>query len=337
MTVSKRNGVLTWMQAVGCLLVIFGHSYPFVTEYPDVLQSVKVFIYEFHMPLFVFCSGVLLILSGAAEKYDFPTYLKRRAMRLLLPYFVLSLLGIVPKVLFSSVLNDSLHFDAFEILRAFFSPRNNIWGHFWFLPMIFFLGIFGYLLLRVSKKKWLRCAALAICFAALFAPDLTEWMGVDDLLHNAFYFVLGMCVSDLFAREREVPAWKAIILGVISFAAAVAVFLCPDLHSVLTTLKGAAIACLMIASAACLLTPLARRHDPQKYPILSRTFSIFILSWPCQLAVEVLTERLLHLKYYVIMPSMFLTGVIVPCVVIFLVDLLEKRRRHKPLTRLIGG
>lgn len=325
------------MQVVGCALVIFGHSYPFVTEYPDILQSIKVFLYEFHMPLFVFCSGVLLVLSGATEKYDFPTYLRRRAMRLLLPYFVLSLLGIVPKVLFSSVLNDSLHFDAFEIFRAFFSPRNNIWGHFWFLPMIFLLGILGYLLLRVSKKKWVRYAALAVSFAALFAPKLTDWMGVDDLVQNAFYFVLGMCVSDLFLEDWNILTWKLTVSGVLLFAAAVAVFLFPAPSPAVRTLKGALIACLMIAACACLLTPLARRHDPQKYPILHRTFSIFILSWPCQLAVEVLTERLLHLKYYVIMPCMFLTGVLVPCVVILLIDLLEKRRRHKPLTRLIGG
>lgn len=90
----------------------------------------KLFVYSFHMPVFVFCSGVLLVLSDADRKYTFPAYLKRRALRLLLPYFVFSLIGIVPKVLLSSVLNDSLRFEFLQIVRAFLVPRESIWGHF---------------------------------------------------------------------------------------------------------------------------------------------------------------------------------------------------------------
>jgi len=333
----KRNRTLAWMQVIGCILVIFGHSYPFITEYPSILHSIKVFIYQFHMPLFVFCSGVLLVLSNAVEKYSFSAYLRRRAMRLLVPYFVLSVIGIVPKILFSSVLNDSLHFDLFELFRAFFSPRNNIWGHFWFLPMIFLLGVFGYLLLRASKKMWVRYLALVISFCALFLPNLTDWLGVNDLLGNAAYFVLGMCVSDFFTEKKEIPVRKECQIGVAALVAAVAIFLCPDYFPAIKTLKGAVIAFLMISATCFLLMPFARRYDSNAHPILNRTFSIFILSWPCQLAVEVLTERVLHLDYYIIMPCMLLSGIFIPCVLILLVDHIEKNHKYKPITRVIGG
>ena len=95
---TKRIPALTWVQFFCCLLVIYGHSFPFVTSYPKALEISKQFVYAFHMPAFVFCSGVLLVVSDAAQKYSFSSYLKRRAVRLLLPYMVFSLLGILPKI-----------------------------------------------------------------------------------------------------------------------------------------------------------------------------------------------------------------------------------------------
>ncbi len=146
-------GFITWMQMIGCFLVILGHSYPFVTEVPSWARSLQVFIYDFHMPLFVWCSGYLLVAARQAEKYAFGEYAKHRAVHILLPYLAFSLIGIVPKVLLSGFLNDSLSFDYIAIIRAFLVPRESIWGHFWFLPMIFFLGLIGYGLEYFAQKR----------------------------------------------------------------------------------------------------------------------------------------------------------------------------------------
>lgn len=55
----KRVPLITWMQVFGCFCVILGHSFPFVTEIPRSLITFRLFLYSFHMPLFVFCGGVL--------------------------------------------------------------------------------------------------------------------------------------------------------------------------------------------------------------------------------------------------------------------------------------
>lgn len=44
---------ITLAQVIGCVLVIFGHSFPFVTEVPRAVRESQVFLYAFHMPLFV--------------------------------------------------------------------------------------------------------------------------------------------------------------------------------------------------------------------------------------------------------------------------------------------
>lgn len=137
---------VTWMQMIGCVLVILGHSYTFVSEIPSAALSIRTFIYYFHMPLFVWCSGYLLVKTKQCDKYSFSEYTKRRFLRIMVPYFLFSLIGIIPKIALSSVLNDSLEIDG--LIRAFLVPRESIWGHFWFLPMIFFLGLIGYLICK---------------------------------------------------------------------------------------------------------------------------------------------------------------------------------------------
>ncbi len=140
---------ITWMQIIGCVLVILGHSYPFVTAIPRWAKELQLFIYDFHMPIFVWCSGYLLTATKQTMKHSFREYCYRRFVRILLPYFLFSIVGIVPKVFFAGVLNDQLPADIGEIIRVFLVPRESIWGHFWFLPMIFFLGIIGYLATKI--------------------------------------------------------------------------------------------------------------------------------------------------------------------------------------------
>ncbi len=146
-------GVITIMQIVSCVLVIFGHSYPFVTEIPEWVIDIRTFIYDFHMPVFVWCSGYLFVATMQAEKYSFVEYVKRRAARILLPYFVISIAGIFPKAVLTSLINDKLNFDFISILSSLFIPREGVWGHFWFLPMIFFLGLLACLVHYVSTKR----------------------------------------------------------------------------------------------------------------------------------------------------------------------------------------
>ena len=43
--------------------------------------------------------------------------------------------------------------------------------------------------------------------------------------------------------------------------------------------------------------------------LIAQTYQIFILSWPCQLIVEIIIERILHLQWWIILPSVFLAGV----------------------------
>ena len=125
---------------IGILLVVFGHSYPLTGEIPKVLDIVRSFIYCFHMPLFVFISAYLVSKTGSIEKYGAKQYIQKRFVKLMVPYFGLSVLGFLPKILMSGFINDEVEFSFTYFIRTLLVPRENVWGHFWFIPMLFVGG-----------------------------------------------------------------------------------------------------------------------------------------------------------------------------------------------------
>lgn len=65
------------IQIVATYLVILGHSYPFVTPLPEWLIQTQIFIYCFHMPLFVWISGYLLIYTRQTVRNTAQAFIKK--------------------------------------------------------------------------------------------------------------------------------------------------------------------------------------------------------------------------------------------------------------------
>lgn len=74
-------------------------------------------------------AGFLLARSGRVEHIGYGAWLRQKALRLLTPYFVLSAAALIPKY--------ALEHGGFQgltlsyVAAAFFAPRQNVWGHFW--------------------------------------------------------------------------------------------------------------------------------------------------------------------------------------------------------------
>lgn len=65
------------LRGIAMFLVVYGHT--------SQNAEIKKYIYAFHMPLFFIISGFVYHCTS------YPKYMKRKAQRLLLPYFVLIL------------------------------------------------------------------------------------------------------------------------------------------------------------------------------------------------------------------------------------------------------
>lgn len=337
----KELKYITLAQVVGCLLVILGHSYPFVTYMPEKVADSRIFIYAFHMPLFVFCSGYLFAYTDQTQRKTFGTYVKQRALKLLIPYFVLSLIGLLPKYLASSVLNDSLQMDAMSLTRAFLVPRENIWGHFWFLPMIFFLGVISYLIDKYvlrsinNKAKWGIVFMLSLIIVILFKPNsLCLWFGINDIIKYGWCYALGVALYYLLGDLSKIATCSRLALLAASGGAILTIstlWFIADLHNITFV-----IGVLMVFAILCICVVWSDYTKINKQSLIAQTYQIFILSWPCQLVAEILLERILHLQWWIILPIVFATGVIGPIIILVLIDKLEKKTKTHLLSFILG-
>ncbi len=338
---NTRLQYITLSQVMGCLLVIFGHSYPFVTEVPGALIDIRTFVYYFHMPLFVWCSGYLFVKTNQSTKYSFSRYSFRRLKKLIVPYAAFSFIGLMPKILFSAVLNDSAQMGFAGMVRVFLVPRENIWGHFWFLPMIFFMGLAGYGIDKFYigksdkyKISVFAAATVILVFMSFIRFSGDEWLGIRDFLKYMWVYTLGMMCA-LFPEKdrREIK----LVVPILLLVASIAVFLAmSQMVFIVRTLRSMIISVLMTTAVVTACRIFENRIRVPANSVILQTFTIFILSWPCQLAAEVVLERLLYAPMLVTSLAMLVAGIVGPIVIIKLVDLFEQKTNTRILSFLLG-
>lgn len=329
------------IQIVATYLVILGHSYPFITPLPEWLIQTQIFIYCFHMPLFVWISGYLLIYTQQADRYSTKAFIKKRTLKLLVPYVVLSVIAFVPKLFLQTYLNDSVSFDAYSMLRMFLVPRENVWGHFWFLPMIFLLGITGIVVDKILSKfykpkvGWLLILGISFVFyCAFFKSQISPWFSIDDIINFGWIFVLGILCAYYHVLAR---LNKNIFSAICAFGVAVIVFMGSKVCTMPLYLTNAVIAVIMIYSLCEFCSYFAPKLKISRNSVYAQTFTMFLLSWPCQAIVNVLLERLFHCPYYIIIPFQFGIGVIMPMLIIWLIRMIETRYNFHYISFCLGN
>lgn len=209
-------------RGLGILLVVAGH-HPLVADQPGKLFAL---IFAFHLPLFFFLSGMLF-----KPTQPLGTLLARRANGLLKPYAVVLLSIVAAQVLL-------LHRDAGPLLaRVLYGTGNTVASiPMWFLPHLWLLAAFGWVLLRLVGSASSLAARVALLTALLVMGSLSAhyfgshpWypIGPDrlvlglpwslDLLPLAgFYFLLGYYTREQSAHMSFKPWW--LIASLLAFA-----------------------------------------------------------------------------------------------------------------------
>jgi|GEM_PF-2301012 len=322
-------------QVIGCLLVVFGHSYPFNVYIPALLESIKNFVYCFHMPLFVFVSGFLVVKADSIKKYGSLNFIKNRALKLLIPYAILSIIGIAPKVLMKNYINDKVEITANYLIRIFLVPRENIWGHFWFLPMIFVFAVLSVLIIKVLEKSYKTLYFLLVVgIILLFLPPMTSWFGINDIKNFIFYYILGMFIAKTEEFEKYIMPFKFIW---ICLPAALIIQIIESDNSFIHIAIGLVTALLMILLTIWISGKLHFKQIRVAETLNQNIYPIFLLSWPCQVVVEVFANRILHINVLIVMILMFFAGVLGPLLIVKMICFVETHTPIRFLSIIIGG
>lgn len=341
---NRRWHCIDGMYAMGTILVILGHSHSsdWSSFYRTPLERMLLFIYMFHMPLFFCIAGFLFGNSDALDRKGYGNWLYRKALRLLTPYTVLTLMAVIPKYYADHHGLEDLTLQ--YILKGFLVPRANVWGHFWFLPVLLELyALFGWICTRTSaaleQSMW-RILLLAAVIL-YFCPVSAAWLGIGDLCRAAVYFAVGGAVN---SRIRQKGEFRYMNMGrFLQIAGGTAAALIPASVYILApeemSRDGLFFKLLALATALLMIWVCAGAGQligTRSWAVwISRhALSLYIFAWPFQYPLMLLCGRL-QSGWLLTSILMFAAGLTVPALFI---QLYEKARvLHHPFFDLVMG
>lgn len=213
----KRN---EWdvLKCLATLLVVIGHvvilykqggSFPTMeNRYLAMLADV---IYLFHMPLFVTISGAVYAIGKQAGKYqDFNFFLVNKVRRLLVPYYFVAYLFVVPTILGLEMNRLESNIDYFLEILLGTNCR-----HLWYLWALFWM----FIIVRFCKGRYLGNTIYCLTIAMVLSVGCSYWVGTDWFsfrmaLHYLPFFFLG---EWLVAKGgNSMKMWKPVALVLLS-------------------------------------------------------------------------------------------------------------------------
>lgn len=191
----NRSHFLDYLKGIAIFLVVWGHSIQhFSTGYETSENGLFMFIYSFHMPLFMTISGYLFAFSKKRKELEL--MVKTKATQLLIPVFSWAILMVVLsyyKELFSADLKHS-------VLLFIKSYISILPYYLWFLWALFVISI----LVSVIASKFKDRVTLHILVFGLLLC-LMDRFGLMYIKFMYPYFLFGYFYN--LYREKFV-AWE---------------------------------------------------------------------------------------------------------------------------------
>lgn len=152
----QRSVLFDVMRGIAIILVVIGHA--------GIGPLSWAFIYSFHMPLFFYISGCF-----CNVEQSFKQFFIKRIKSLYFPFVKLYTLFIIASPLLHAYKISGNDYHSFsEILQAlslvirFRVGAIDLLGQFWFLPVLFFISIIAFILIRAMNLYSLKSECLII-------------------------------------------------------------------------------------------------------------------------------------------------------------------------------
>ena len=194
MTAGKaRYAEIDALKGLAMFLVILGHA---IILYPVNLHDDAACLWLFrlvssiHVMLFFLISGFLFSYSG-----DFPGFVRKRFLRLIVPFLIFNLLDMLPRAFFPAFFNRPR-----SIPDSLLSMVLN-GGEFWFLRALFLYSLL-FVPLSLWQKRGLLWKILAECllfFLAVYPWHRSGWyraLDLDRLRLYPLFFNTGLLLRE---------------------------------------------------------------------------------------------------------------------------------------------
>ena len=337
MTEKKNIGFISFLQVIGPIMVVLGHSLNGLSvshSNPWYIFS-KDWIYYFHMPLFFMISGYLLAVKSWMGNKSYWQFVKSKFLRLMVPYLVWNIAFCIPKIFLNEFLGDA-PVDFWSMVKAFVFPRENIWGHTWYLMAAFII----YLMTPFWKKLFTSGKAVAICAIVVGVvlyglPINTFFLCLNDLHRDLLFFFMGCFLGSNVTEEFFNRMFKGkkvfVYAGIMVAVSAVFLFLV-DKDAIYLQF----IPCFVILWTLISIGVNVNCNNVVLY-LSKNSFAIYIMHWPIMIGVRIVLHQTLNLPIAVTAVAMSVLGYAIPLVVVFVVRKIKQRHISTACKYLLGA
>ena len=331
----KKSKIISFLQVYGILLVVIGHS-----SKNDNLSYLMTWIYNFHMPLFVFISGYLFLYtqidklnSGISCKYVI-AFWRKRIKRFLFPYVLISSIAFFPKVYLGSFAIRAPQLTWGAWINQLVYPWDNVIIFFRFLPTIFLINSIVISVFTISSKCKLKHTLLLLSvFSTIiiyYIPSSKDSVfNIYGVLHYLFYFVFGM----LYYRYQKVLDTKMklnsslcaiILIGFTFFLVKI------EVSDIIKAIVG------ILASIS--LGYVYLKYNLKFFDHLNgSTYAIYLFSWFPQVFLIYVLTKFIEIHWFVIFLLAALSGIYVPyCIYKLILYAKVSCKYGKILSLLVG-
>jgi fucose 4-O-acetylase-like acetyltransferase len=251
-------------KGLAILLVVIGHLAREAPPGSEWYDHLKLIIYEFHMPFFMYLSGMVTFYSDAARTaaIGYGTYLRRRATRLLVPFLVFGVFSVLVKHLAEPFIavDNNIGSLGQGLMALFWKTHLSPAGSVWYIYVLFIYCM------AVPPLVWVvrRTEYLLAMAAALYLLPLPEYFYLDKIGHFFIFFSLGgLAIEHRELYERIIDRGTILWLGLF---AVLLVIWPPPAHFSLTPTFHQTLIALVSLPALCALV---RQRMVNKSSLLS--------------------------------------------------------------------
>lgn len=344
---AKSNHLMALMSLWGVILVVLGHSgfeEPFIAE---KLRWLDTWIYMFHMPLFFFISGYLYSFTNKNfDEIDVKKFLKKKFIRLYVPYIVLGLIVFCIKFCMSGFMGISRSYSLQDFLMMFIAPRwpNSTMGYLWFIGTMFFMFIVIAILgklrinLRTLSVSIIIVAILWLLNNSLEGQDLWyKVFNLEALLWYIPFFIMGIHYQmneTILSSYAKGGVTKLILFFLLTILGA---WLLMQNYTIKYLFR-ITFAVIGIWFSMVLCNTLLQNDFFYRkiLPYGDITYTIYLMSFFGQYSAKALIVNILHLHWYHCVICMFIGGLVFPLIVYQIYLATNKFDENKFLKVLIG-
>lgn len=314
MAKKKYYDELNVFRALVIVWVVIGHSF----DNEGVLGFLHNYAYSFHMCAFFMLSGLLFSSKiGKINSFaDAANTVWIKFKRLMVPYFVCTLISYVLKLLFDDFAYNKV---SSNIVVDTLLGINNPNGGIWFLYMLFVLSVIAVILCKVP---WWINLILSVVLKVIITVNYFSVPVLSTVCFYLIYFYIGIalfrCYSSVNSRIFSLISKKSGKLGVCILSAALLIcsFLIVYFQSDIPAYTYISIfvtfymifTWYVVSLAVCALNPLKKIA----MVIGNYGMDIYIIGYYVQIGIRVVLGSMLGAPYYLYSSLMFVFGLLLP-------------------------